>query len=214
MATTSRDVRNRAFGQEWNPTPVDNLGIWLSARRMRRSVPTFRGLDVADIGCGYHATFARTLLAEVRSLTLVDVALSPELSSDPRVSAREGSLPDVLGDIRGESLDVIVCNSVLEHLWDPAATLGHVHRLLRPGGVALLNVPSWAGKFFLELSAYRLRLSPADEMDDHKTYYDPKDLWPLLVRAGFLPRGIRCFRHKLGLNTFAVCRRDSSGAQR
>jgi hypothetical protein len=44
-------------------------------------------------------------------------------------------------------------------------------------------------------------------MDDHKAYYDPRDLWPLLVRAGFRPSDIRCFRHKFGLNTFAECRR-------
>jgi hypothetical protein len=53
-----------------------------------------------------------------------------------------------------------------------------------------------------------LGLSPAEEMDDHKYYFDPKDLWPLLVRAGFRPRNIRCFRHKFGLNTFALCRVD------
>ena len=58
----------------------------------------------------------------------------------------------------------------------------------------------------LEFSAFRLGLSPKDEMDDHKAYYDVKDFWPLLVRAGFLPSRIHCFSHKFGLNTFAVCR--------
>ena len=43
-------------------------------------------------------------------------------------------------------------------------------------------------------------------MDDHKAYYDVKDFWPLLVRAGFRPSNIDCFPHKFGLNTFAVCR--------
>ena len=76
----------------------------------------------------------------------------------------------------------------------------------RPGGVLLVNVPSWRGKRFLELSAFRLGASPADEMDDHKCYYDPRDLWPMLVAAGFRPQDIRCHRHKFGLNTFAVCR--------
>ena len=28
----------------------------------------------------------------------------------------------------------------------------------------------------------------------------------MLVRAGFRPREIRCYRHKFGLNTFAACR--------
>ena len=42
-------------------------------------------------------------------------------------------------------------------------------------------------------------------MDDHKTYYDVRDLWPLLIRAGSIPSLTRCFSHKFGLNTFAVC---------
>ena len=47
-------------------------------------------------------------------------------------------------------------------------------------------------------------------------YFDPRDLWPLLVRVGFRPSEIKCHRHKLGLNTFAVCRvpADQQGAAR
>jgi hypothetical protein len=43
-------------------------------------------------------------------------------------------------------------------------------------------------------------------MNDHKMYYAPRDLWPLLVRAGFLPQHIALGTHKFGLNTYAVCR--------
>jgi SAM-dependent methyltransferase len=99
--------------------------------------------------------------------------------------------------------------SVVEHLWEPAPTLAQFHRLLRPGGVCAVNVPSWLGKRALEFSAFKLGLSPACEMDDHKTYYDPRDLWPLMVRAGFRPHAIKCFRHKFGLNTFAICTVDT-----
>jgi len=77
-------------------------------------------------------------------------------------------------------------------------------------GLAVVNVPSWRGKRFLEFSAFRLGTSPADEMQDHKAYYDPRDLWPILVRAGFAPRDIQCLRHKFGLNTFAACRKVSA----
>jgi hypothetical protein len=45
-------------------------------------------------------------------------------------------------------------------------------------------------------------------MDDHKTYYDVRDLWPMLVRSGFKPSLIQCFAHKFGLNTFAACRKE------
>ena len=99
---------------------------------------------------------------------------------------------------------------MLEHLWSPLQALQEFHRITAPGGVCLINVPSWRGKWFLEFFAFRLGLSPAAEMNDHKTYYDPKDLWPLLVQAGFRPQDIKCFRHKFGMNTFAVC--SKSGA--
>ena len=67
-----------------------------------------------------------------------------------------------------------------------------------------LNVPTWRGKYFLELSAFRFGLSPKVEMNDHKMYYNQRDLWPLLVRAGFRPSEIRLRYHKFGLNLFAA----------
>lgn len=90
--------------------------------------------------------------------------------------------------------------------------LAECRRLLAPGGVLLVNVPSWRGKRWLEFSAFRLGLSPADEMDDHKRYFDPRDLWPLLRAAEFLPSEIRCTRYKWGLNTFATCRVAAAGS--
>jgi len=118
----------------------------------------------------------------------------------------EGPLPGTLTQLQDESQDVVLCTSVLEHLWEPQRALDEMKRLLRPGGVCLVNVPSWLGKRALELSAFRLGLSPAEEMNDHKAYYDPRDLWPMLVKAGFRPQDLRVARHKFGLNTFAVCR--------
>ena len=115
--------------------------------------------------------------------------------------------------MESESLDVVLLLSVLEHLWDADAALAELFRITAPGGVVLINVPSWRGKRFLELSAFRLGLSPRAEMDDHKRYYDPSDLWPMLVAAGFTPSRIRCHRHKFGLNTFAVCTAGEKGEQ-
>jgi SAM-dependent methyltransferase len=155
----------------------------------------------------------RSMLGRVRSATLVDVTLAADLKSRPDVNAIEGALPDVLADLPDQSLDVILLMAVLEHLWEPSQTLAHCRRLLRPGGVCAINVPNWRGKPVLEFVAFRLGIS-ASEMDDHKNYYDPRDLWPLLVRAGFMPHGIRCFRHKLTFATFAVCKVDPAEAGR
>jgi SAM-dependent methyltransferase len=200
--------RRSSYGQERPPTVVDRFGVWLSTRRIRRAVSDFASKRVGDFGCGYNATFARTVLDAAEHLVLIDVALASDLKENGKVTAIEGSLPEALESIEDSSLDVIILNSVLEHLWEPERALGEAHRIAGPRGLVLVNVPSWRGKRWLELSAFRLGTSPADEMDDHKAYYDPRDLWPLLVRAGFRPSDIRCFRHKFGLNTFAECRRD------
>jgi SAM-dependent methyltransferase len=206
MAERSEAARVRSFGQDGRLSPVDRFGVWLSGRAIRRHVKSFAGLRMGDFGCGYDARFMRTVLHDVREAVLVDVALAPDLAADPRVHAIEGRLPDALDALPDASLDVVLCISALEHLSEPERAVQSFRRLLRPGGILLVNVPSWRGKRFLELSAFRLHLSPAAEMDDHKRYYDPRDLWPLLVDAGFRPSGIKCYRHKFGLNTFAACR--------
>ena len=54
---------------------------------------------------------------------------------------------------------------------------------------------------------------PALEMDDHKNYYDERELWPLLVRAGFKPSRIRLHYHKFGLNLFGAVQRSLQGAE-
>lgn len=212
MAQLGKQARRRAFGQDRELSAVDRFGIWLSARRIRRDSGSLVGKRVADIGCGYRALLARSLADEVDQLLVLDVALDPGLATHPRVTAIEGQLPGALDDIADQSQDIVICNSVLEHLWDPDTCLHAFYRILAPSGILLLNVPSWRGKFFLELSAFRLGTSPAEEMDDHKMYYDPRDLWPRLVRVGFRPRGVRCVRHKFGLNTFASCRKSESSS--
>ena len=203
--------RVSAYAQHRQPTPVDRFGVWLGTLAVRRHA-RFEDARFADFGCGFQASFARTQLHACRSALLVDVALADDLKRHEKVTAVEGSLPGVLTEVDDRSLDLVLCLSVLEHLWEPQEALDHFYRVLVPGGVAILNVPSWRGKRLLELSAFRLGTSPAEEMDDHKTYYDPRDLWPMLVRAGFRPSLIRCHRHKFGLNTSAVCRRQSEEA--
>jgi SAM-dependent methyltransferase len=207
----SAGLRTTAFGQDGKLSTVDRLGVWLSRHQIERTLGPLRGKDVGDFGCGYDATFMRHVLDDVRSATLVDVSLNPELRRHHKVTVVEAPLPEAMREIADGSLDVVLCMSVLEHLWDPGRTVAEFDRVLRPGGTCAVNVPSWRGKVALEYSAFKLGLSPACEMDDHKMYYDPRDLWPLMVRAGFTPHAIRCFRHKFGLNTFAVCRIDDAG---
>ena len=197
--------RSKAWGQDYKQSFMDRFGIWLSSVQIRRRMPTFRGKDVADVGCGYHAAFSRSLRNEARSLTVIDMALSDELKAMPNVIAIEGVLPDVLDGVPSSSVDIILCNNVLEHLWEPARALARFRQILRPGGACFVNVPSWKGKVILETAAFKLGLTSKDEINDHKAYYEPRELWSLVVRSGFKPSQVFCASHKFGLNTFAVC---------
>lgn len=199
--------RASSLGQDWEPTRLHRVGQWLSTVRVRRLLGEVAGKAVCDVGCGYRADVTRSMLDLVASATLVDLAIAPELKRHPHVIAIEGTLPAALEQIPTESLDAVVCNNILEHLWEPEEALHHVRRALRKGGCAFFNVPSWRGRWFLETAAFRLRIVPAEEMNDHKRYYSPNELWALLVRGGFRPIEIgACRTHKLGLNVFAECR--------
>lgn len=55
--------------------------------------------------------------------------------------------PDIVGDIHAipleeASIDAIICRSVLEHVQDPGLAMKEMHRILKPGGVLFLQVPS------------------------------------------------------------------------
>lgn len=199
-------VRERAFGAR-GVTLVDRLGVWLSKRAVLRELAGARDLAAIDLGCGHDARLLAALGEHLRQGVGVDVTIAAEARVIPRLRFMVGTIEEALPLLPDGHFDLVLLISVLEHLAEPQAVLTHSRRILGPRGVLLLNVPTWRGKVFLELSAFRLGTSPADEMDDHKMYYDKRDLWPMLVRAGFKPSRLRLRYHKVGLNLFAVARR-------
>jgi ubiquinone/menaquinone biosynthesis C-methylase UbiE len=55
--------------------------------------------------------------------------------------------PDIVGDIHAlpipdNSIDGIICRSVLEHVERPAQAVKEMHRVLKPGGLLFIQVPS------------------------------------------------------------------------
>ena len=189
---------------------VDRFGVWLSQRAIRRQLPARNDLVAVEFGCGFRATQLLALSDRLSHGTGVDFHLAPELAQIANFRFVEGTLESTLPLFQPESFDLVLLISVLEHLREPRDVLSSLARLLKPGGRLLINVPTWRGKFFLEFSAFRLGLSPKVEMDDHKMYYDKRDLWPLLVAAGFLPSQISLRYHKFGLNLFAVATKRSN----
>ena len=197
--------RTGSYGES-DLTVVDRFGVYLSRRAVVKAIGNRHDFDILDLGCGHHASLLRSLGPRLRSGVGVDLHISREAKNVESLFFHEASLESSLPEIPSGSFDVVAMLSVLEHLWEPLSVLRDIYRVVRPGGVVLINVPTWRGKPFLEFSAFRLGTSPAEEMNDHKRYYDKRDLWPLLVQAGFRPRNIRMKYHKFGLNLFATVR--------
>ena len=194
--------RQESYGQA-GLSPVDRLGVAMSMRRVRRSAPLSPSTRVLDLGCGHDATLLCALAPGIASGLGVDLRVSEAARGHRNLSFVEAPIEDALPACADASSDLVLLISVLEHLEDPLTALRQCRRVLSPAGVLMVNVPTWLGKPFLEVSAFRLGLSPPLEMDDHRMYYGRRDLWPLLVKAGFRPSRIRIAYHKLGLNLFA-----------
>ncbi|HEX2548422.1 MAG TPA: methyltransferase domain-containing protein [Gammaproteobacteria bacterium] len=194
-----------SYGKE-RLTIVDHFGVYLSLRAIQKYLPKNPQLKVLDLGCGYHATLLSALSTRIHSGIGVDFHIHPALKKISNLTFIESSIQHVFPKL-STPVDVIFLMSTLEHLAEPLDILHQCHQLLEKNGMLFVNVPTWRGKFFLEFSAYRLGLSPKDGVDDHKMYYDKRDLWPLLVKSGFLPSQITLKYHKFGLNLLAMVRK-------
>lgn len=89
---------------------------------------------------------------------------------DLDVGGEETCLP------RQSNLDLVLMSHVLEHLYDPAATLGRTHAVLREGGTLVLEVPCAVAP---EL------LPPGWFAFEHLHYFSPDTVEALLRSAGF-----------------------------
>lgn len=188
---------------------LDHIGMWLSRRAITTQITDRNKLVVLELGCGYSALNLLAIEKRAAKLVGVDFNLSDTVKSHPKIFPMECSAEEAIERLHGQKFDLILIISVLEHLHNPVEVLRSCRMLLNPGGVLLVNVPTWIGKIFLEYSAFRLGFSPKEEMDDHKMYYNKSDLWPVLVKSGFLPSNIKMNYHKFYLNLFASVREGS-----
>jgi SAM-dependent methyltransferase len=109
------------------------LVLSILARQVRTEVERLlQGRDdarVLDIGCGakpylpWIAPYAREYIG-------IDAAPGPYV--DQVVQGEKLPFED-------GGFDLVLCTQVLEHVEDPAAVLSEIHRVLRPGGAALIS---------------------------------------------------------------------------
>ena len=148
-----------------------------NADRLLRLVPS--GGRLLDVGC---ACGFLLVAARARGFDVHGVEPSAWATAYARrqfdLSVWQGALEDA--PFEPESFDVVVLADTIEHLIDPRRAMRTVHRLLVPGGRALILTP--------DLGSAAARIAGAHWwglLDDHYHYFDRRTLPRLLESEGF-----------------------------
>jgi SAM-dependent methyltransferase len=117
------------------------------------------GFLVADIGCG-EQPFCK--LVENMKATYVGVDITQNSQNSVDIIAPITKIP-----LTNDSLDVIICTEVLEHVSDTYKAFKELSRLIKPGGVIIITVPFAYPLHeepfdFVRLTSYQLRQCAKD----------------------------------------------------
>ncbi len=99
-------------------------------------------ITLADFGCGrttYHEAIHK--LGTV-SIVGIDQALSAIEDNQRRLPGHKWVVGNVLAaPLEDNSVDVAMCNSVVEHMIEPRKLLDEMWRVVKPGGLMIVGVP-------------------------------------------------------------------------
>lgn len=114
-----------------------------------------------DVGCGNG--YLGALLAE-RGYSVTGVERKDGYQQPFPNSVRlvEADLEDGLPDLLPGSFDYVLCADILEHLRDPAALLGQLCGVLRPGGSLVASLPN-SGNVYFRLNVMAGRFPQEDK---------------------------------------------------
>jgi len=134
-AALSRFYRSRQFDPQWvgiliNPFFLARRALW---RAISSAAPSMEG-PLLDLGCGsrpYEALLKASpyVGVDVYTETTRQIGAASVFYDGKRLPFADGSFSSVL------------CNQVLEHVFEPDEFLAEVRRVLKPGGRLLLTVP-------------------------------------------------------------------------
>ncbi|MGH8217063.1 MAG: bifunctional 2-polyprenyl-6-hydroxyphenol methylase/3-demethylubiquinol 3-O-methyltransferase UbiG, partial [Steroidobacteraceae bacterium] len=141
------------------------------------------GARALDVGCG-GGLLAESLSRAGARVTAIDLA--PAMIEAARAHALEGELPidyrlesaEALAAAEPRSFDIVTCMEMLEHVPDPAATLGALARLARPGGHVFVSTLHRNLRAFLAAivaAEYVLRLLPRGT-HEYERFIRPSEL--------------------------------------
>lgn len=163
-----------AFGLEWtlhSKTQLDShTDTSISRQRLERclgqSIDGLHGLRVLEAGCGA-GRFTELMVKAGALVHSIDLSIA--------VEANRANIGDVenyrvaQADLRtppypAETFDVVLCLGVLQHTPSPEESMAALWRMVRPGGMLVIDHYTWSLSIVTKLApAYRmalLRMSP------------------------------------------------------
>ncbi|HEY7224392.1 MAG TPA: bifunctional 2-polyprenyl-6-hydroxyphenol methylase/3-demethylubiquinol 3-O-methyltransferase UbiG [Micromonosporaceae bacterium] len=194
----------------WRPAGAFTMLHWLAAARASLVPPASRpGAVLADLGCG-----AGLLAPHVAGLGYRHVGL--DLVPRSLRQARDHAVQPVRADVhrlplRDASVDVVSAGEILEHVPDPSTVVSEACRVLRPGGLLVLdtiNATRW-GRFLAVTVAERVPGLAPKGIHDPRLFVSPGTLLNVCASHGvrLTVRGIR--PATLGLTRWLLTRRGT-----
>ncbi|MFO1051462.1 MAG: class I SAM-dependent methyltransferase [Planctomycetota bacterium] len=144
---------------------------------LQRSLPV-RGATILEIGCG-RGEFLALLQASDRRCIGFDRSYDGTLSGTTGLDLRARDFDPTRDPERG---DLVICRHVLEHLSDPLPLAAVLRAATTPEGQVYVEVPS--GEWTLRDGGVW------DLIYEHCSYFTPRALEALLLRAGLVPQTI------------------------
>ena len=149
--------------------------------------------SLLDVGCGDGQHYAYILAQRVRQYTGLDVSLEAL-----KIAAKQGIQPNIWSGLgrmpfKDNCFDVALCIEVLEHLYNPEQVVNEIHRILKPGGTAIVTVPN-IGYFRERLLLLKGTFNPGGSpltawtspwCDPHIRFFTPKTLKALFSTMDF-----------------------------
>lgn len=151
------------------------------------------GSRCLDVGCGDGSKSGDWLTRRGASYLGVDISdTAVELARARGLDVRLISDAGALG-VDAESVDVVICTEVFEHLFDTVGASQEIFRVLRPGGKVIVTVPNvahWRNRADFALLG---RWHPGGDdhsaqapwRDPHIRFFTPSTLAAMLGEAGF-----------------------------
>ena len=175
----------------------------MRARKANQLIPQhLREGKILDVGCGSMPYFLlNTRFGEKFAIEQFKPALELRSINLKVLDLQKNSnLP-----FEDSFFSIVTMLAVIEHLDQEVliCLLRELHRILIPGGMAIITTPaSWSDKLLHFMA--RIRLVSRQEIDEHKCAYNLTMLENHFNKAGFTMQKIRCGYFEIFLNLWLV----------